>query len=75
MAADNKRGIGVGIVGFVFAMSGLVFLITGHTAIGIANMGVGVVFIAVGVAAARKATPPNDSPGTQPPTEEGSGRA
>jgi hypothetical protein len=75
MAAASKRGIGISIVGCVFAMAGLVFVIADHAAIGIAIAGMGVVFIAVGAAAVRKAASPKDSTGIQPPAEGGSGRA
>jgi hypothetical protein len=69
MAAGSKRGIGISIVGFVFGMFGLVLVTTGNLPIGIVMAAMGMIFIVVGVAAARKATPSNDSTGTQPPTD------
>ncbi len=61
MAANSKRGAGLSIVGFVFAVNGLVFSIVGHTAIGITQLGLGLVLIAAGVAAARRALPTDES--------------
>ena len=70
MAADNKRGIGLSIVGFTFAVSGFLFSVTGNSAIGIPIfLGSGLFFITAGMAAARKSPRPDESPGTQPPVE------
>jgi hypothetical protein len=42
MAASNKSGLGLVIVGFTFAASGVTFSATGNSAIGIPILAVGV---------------------------------
>lgn len=58
MAASRKRGTGISIIGFVFAMSGLVLAIAANVVVGIAIAGLEIVFIVVGRATSRKGTPP-----------------
>jgi hypothetical protein len=75
MAANIKPGIGLSIVGFTFAVTGFVFSSTGNSAIGIPILTVGMFLITAGLATARKAPPPEKSPGIQLPVEGTSRRA
>jgi hypothetical protein len=59
MAASNKSGLGLVIVGFTFAASGVTFSATGNSAIGIPILAVGLALITAGMATTRKA-PPTD---------------
>jgi hypothetical protein len=64
MAASNKSGIGLVIVGFTFAASGFTFSATGNSAIGISILAVGLGLITAGLATARKAPPPDEQNST-----------
>lgn len=67
MATSSNRATGTGIMGAVFAITGLIFMMSGKAAIGIAIAGTGVVFIAVAAAAARKAASQSVSSAAQAP--------
>jgi hypothetical protein len=62
MAADNKRAIGIIVVGLANLAVSFIFLMAGKTALGVTFLGSGVVFFTIGLAAARKALPPDESP-------------